>query len=302
MLALLAGSAVVFAVTESLKLERAPVAGTVVDKVFSPVCDCPQARARIAFRLRKVDSLTVSIVDEGGRTVRRIVERKVFNRGPQHFFWDGRDDGGRVVREGTYRPKVRLSDAGRTIVLPNPIRVDVTPPRVTLVSLSPRVFSPGGDGRNDRITARYRVSERASVFLTVEGKVRVRKRGERAAGRVQWNGTVEGRRVPQGTYDIRLAAVDRAGNPGPPTRRKPVLVRYIALGRDEIETTAGRRFGVRVLTDVRTYTWRFAGRAGGARGERLRLRAPARPGAYQLTVFASGFSDQARVVVREVAP
>lgn len=301
-LALLAGSAAAFAVTESLKLERAPVTGTVVDKIFSPVCDCPQARARIAFRLRKVDSLTLGIVDENGRLVRTLVAGKLHNRGAHHFWWDGRNAAGKVVPEGAYRPKVTLSDAGRTIVLPNPIRVDVTRPRVKLLSLEPRMFSPGGDGRNDRITARYRVDERATVLLTVDGEIRVRKRGLRQAGRVQWSGTIDGRRVPQGTYAIALVATDRAGNTGRPTPAKPVVVRYIALGRDRIDAVAGKRFGVRVLTDARSYTWRLAGRSGTARGDRLRLFAPAGAGVYRLTVQASGFADRARLVVRKAAP
>ena len=43
-LGLLAGSALAFGVAERLKLEKSPVAGTEVDKVFSPVCRCPQRR------------------------------------------------------------------------------------------------------------------------------------------------------------------------------------------------------------------------------------------------------------------
>ncbi len=47
--------------------------------------------------------------------------------------------------EGRYRPRVHLASERRTIVLPNPIRVDVTPPQIELRSLRPRVFSPDGD-------------------------------------------------------------------------------------------------------------------------------------------------------------
>ena len=40
-------------------------------------------------------------------------------------------------------------------MLPNPIRVDTTAPRITLVSVFPRVFSPDSDGNRDRVTATY---------------------------------------------------------------------------------------------------------------------------------------------------
>ncbi len=123
---------------------------------------------------------------------------------------------------------------------------------------------PGGDGRNDRVTARYRVDEPATVLLTVNGEVRVRRRGQRTRGRVQWPGTVDGARVPQGIYRVALEAHDRAGNPGRSTRPRPVVVRYIALVRRRVEVAPGKIFSIRVLTDVPSYRWRFAGRTGRA--------------------------------------
>ena len=123
-LALLVGSAVAFGVAERLKVEKSPVAGTMVDKVFSPVCRCPQRRAMISFRLRRADRLKLSLLDDEGREIRILVSGERAARGPHEFLWNGRDDDGRLVPEGRYRPKVELGRADRTIVLPNPIRVD----------------------------------------------------------------------------------------------------------------------------------------------------------------------------------
>ena len=61
--ALLAATATAFALTEGLKLEPSPILGTRVDKVFSPVCRCESARARISFRLREADRLDIALVD-----------------------------------------------------------------------------------------------------------------------------------------------------------------------------------------------------------------------------------------------
>ena len=58
--ALLGGSAAAFAVTERLKLVRSPIWRTQVDKVVSPGTG---RRAKIKFRLRSADSLSLAIVD-----------------------------------------------------------------------------------------------------------------------------------------------------------------------------------------------------------------------------------------------
>jgi hypothetical protein len=74
-------------------------------------------------------------------------------------------------------------------------------------------------------------------------------------------------------------------------------VRYIELARETIRAKARTRFGVRVDTDARSYTWLFAGRRGRSSARLLVLRAPA-AGRYRLFVEASGHGDSARVLVR----
>ena len=72
--------------------------------------------------------MTLSLLDRDGHEIRRLVDHVPMRRGRHAFFWNGRDNEGRLVPEGKYRPKVELGNADRTIVLPNPIRVDVTRP------------------------------------------------------------------------------------------------------------------------------------------------------------------------------
>ena len=213
------------------------------------------------------------------------------------YTWDGRDDANRVVPEGLYRPRVRLRQHGRTIVLPNPIRIDTTAPTITLGRVVPRVFSPDGDDRRDRVTAFYEIDEPARAMMLVDGRRRVLSKFRETEGRLVWFGMVDGRSVRPGTYEIRLRAFDRAGNRSARTRAAPVRVRYIELRREEVEAVAGTRFSIGVSTDASAYRWLFDGRSGTARRARLVLRAPEEPGTYVLYVISGKFADRADVLV-----
>jgi len=202
-LALLAGTAVAFAVTERLKLERSPIAGVEVDKSFSPVCRCEQRRARISFRLRRADRVTVEVLDEDGGVVRTLARHRELPAHRTAVSWDGRDEQGRLVADGVYRPRVRLERRGRTFRLPNRIRVDTAQPRIVLTDL---------DVRGTTVSARYRVSEPAKAFLLVEGVQRVAGRGTRLEGKLDWHGLISGQRATPGRYRVQLLARDRAGN------------------------------------------------------------------------------------------
>ena len=301
--ALLAATALAFVYTESLKLTPSPILGTrVLPKVISPVCDCATDSAVIAFRLREADVIGVEIIDGDGDVVRHLVRRDRVPRGAVSFVWDGRTDLGIALPEGKYRPRVKLRRQRRTIVLPNPIRIDTTPPVVAMTRLAPRVFSPDGDARSDRIVVGYRVDEPARVSLYVDGKRAVLKKGRRTEGTIYWFGRSGGEPLPQGPYTLRLRAVDVAGNDGRPTRTKVVVIRYIALGRSSIVTAPGGRFAVLVLTDAARVTWKLGARTGVARPGTLRLRAPLQPGRFTLTVTANGRSARAAVFVRSPAP
>jgi hypothetical protein len=299
---LLAATALAFAYTESLKLTQSPILGTKVTKVFSPVCDCDTDVAVVAFRLREGDVLDLELIDRGGAVVRHLIRHQKYRRGPVAIVWNGRDDANATVREGTYKPRVRLERQHRTIVLPNPIRVDTTPPRVSMTRLAPRVFSPDGDSRSDRVVVGYRVDEPARVSLFVDGVRAVLKKGRKTEGTIDWFGTRGGKPLPRGTYGLRLAATDIAGNEGRPTRSKVVVIRYVALGRKQIEATPGSRIAVLVVSDAARIGWKLGARAGTARPGTLRLQAPLQPGRFTLTVTANGRSARAAVLVRSTTP
>jgi len=301
--ALLAATALAFVYTESLKLTPSPILGTrVLPKQISPVCNCPTDSTVIAFRLREADVVDIEIIDEGGEVVRRLARRESKQPGQVSFVWNGESDARVPVSEGSYRPRVKLRRQHRTIVLPNPIRVDTTPPVVAMIRLAPRVFSPDGDARSDRVVVGYRVDEPARVSLFVDGQRAVLKKGRRTEGTIDWFGRSGGEPLPQGPYMLRVGAVDVAGNESRPTRSKVVVIRYIALGRSAIVARPGGRFAVLVLSDAARVTWKLGALTGIARPGTLRLRAPLQSGRFTLTVTANGRSARAAVFVRSPAP
>jgi hypothetical protein len=301
-LALLVATAAAFAVAERLKLERSPITATRVDKVFSPVCECPRDYALVSFVLRRPETVTLKIVDPEGESVRTVVRKRDEAKGRVSYTWDGRDDDDRIVVEGIYRPRVELERHGRTIVMPSRIRVDTTQPRIVLTGVRPRVFSPDGDGYGDRVTVRFRVDERSRPVLLVDGDARVRGKLRRSAGKLVWFGSVDGRVARPGTYELRLRTADEAGNQSHRTRAVAVRVRFVEISRDSVEVGASRRFSVRVDADAPSYRWRFAGRTGTSSRPVLVLRAPETPGAYALYVSVGRRADRARVIVSESTP
>lgn len=298
--ALLGGTAAAFAVTQGLKIDPSPILAPRIAKVFSPTCDCPTRVAVIQFRLRKPDRVRLQIVDGGGDVVRTLVAGERLRRGTVHYTWNGRDDDGRFVAEGTYKPRVHLTEQHRTIDLPNEMHVDTTAPRVESMAAvgsfkQPLSISPDGDGHVDRLTLAYQLSERAHAILLVDGVRQVFTRRSQPSGVINWNGKVNGRLVRPGLHRIAVAGQDIAGNVGPP-RSIPVRVRYVELAKPLVRARARTRFGVGVVADG-PVSWRFAGKTGRANENLLVLRAPAKPGRYPLRVSIGPHAARATIVV-----
>jgi hypothetical protein len=211
-------TATAFAVTQRLKLEPSPISQTRVSDVFSPVCRCASKAASIEFLLRRADDVRIAVRTGSGEVT---VAEGSFAQGDVHVRWDGRDASGELVPDGTYYPFVQLKRAGRTIDLPNPIRVDTIRPSIKFTSLRPRVFRPGAE----KLKVTYRVSEHAHALLFVDGRRRVFTASTRLRGRLQWYGKVRGHLIRPGRHKVKLVAEDLGGNRSAPTPWVVVRVR-----------------------------------------------------------------------------
>jgi hypothetical protein len=289
---LLGGTAAAFAVTEGLKLQPSPITGTSVVKTFSPRCECDHDSAAVDFTLRRADRLTITMIDANEHVVRTLVERASFGRGKQTFVWNGRNDGGSIAPDGEYRPRVHLARAHQTIVLPNPIRVDTTPPKTTLISIEPHELSPA----HHKAKVRYRVSEQARGIVYVDGRRTVVSLYHPLDGKLDLYLRVHGADLSRGRHAVSIGAVDLAGNVGRATAPQQIVVRYVTLARRVIRVRAGGAIAVR-YSGAGAVRWRLAGRTGISQHGTVRIRAPRAVGRYVLFVLQDGHADRAIVTV-----
>jgi hypothetical protein len=297
LLGLLLATAAAFAITEHLKLIKSPIYHPIVTKKFSPICHCATDRAEISFKLRRSDSVTVTIVSGGSIVDTLATDAKVQKNVAVTFPWDGQTPTG-VANNGTvYQAQVELKNDKRTILMPNRIVIDTAPPTVLSASDDPGLLIAGG---THGVGIQYDFSEKAHVAVYVGGRRVLFGRRTRPRGAVKWNGGAGGKTLPPGRYVLAIAGVDVAGNETPPAERKRLVVRirYIALSATSpIHTAARASFTVKVRTAAARYTWRFAGAHGTAKEKLLHLRAPASRGRYRLVVSAHGYSATAPVIV-----
>jgi len=152
---------------------------------------------------------------------------------PDAIRWDGRDDEGNFVPEGTYIASFLAWDDrdNKNVDYDSCLNIviDRTPPSVntwvmgeeqTFQGNDSLIFSPDSDNNKDTIAFRTQgsvednwkyeiIDESGKAVRTVEQK------GRSAPRDFVWDGTDDvGKRVPDGNYQFRLSSVDPAGNVG----------------------------------------------------------------------------------------
>jgi hypothetical protein len=293
---LLIATAAAFAVTERLKLEKSPVFGTDIAPHLSP-----GGRAKILLKLRHGDKVTVTIRNSGSGLVDTLAAGLRAPRGANVFHWNGRTDAGKLAPEGAYFVEIHLANQHRTLLLPNEIALDATPPDIVDAHAVRADFSPDGDHQSDAVVVRYSLSEPAHVTVWFRGKRIIRGLFHPVSGRFTWAGLSNGKRLPPGTYTLAVGATDLAGNSTQPDKRAHVRVtlRYITLASHRITgVRPSGRVEIGVSTDAKHYTWKLGARHGRAHGPVLSLPAPKSAGHYALVVTENGHSSRAVVIVK----
>jgi hypothetical protein len=297
-----------------------PVVGSVkVVKFFSPNRDGRRDTEKVSFVLKEADDVTVDIVDEDGGRIKRLatgVGAGAFS--PVRLEWDGSTDDGARASDGLYRLRIALRRTGRSVVFPKAILLDTSAPRPVVVRVRPtglRVTPRGpaiaGPGQRVAVTVR-RVSRRRrtrfAVWRTDSGKPQrvaafeSRRKGSR---RGIWDGLVDGRPAPTGTYLFVPTVEDRAGNRGsapvdlPPQAgtipgRPGVIIRRLAVQAPLEPVRTSSRIEFLVDSRGQSYRWNVR-RVGAAR--RLK-KGSAKPGAPLVMRAPNGVSGVYLLEVR----
>jgi hypothetical protein len=225
---ILVASTAMFALAESRKLDRAPIRALVLSSgpevqghprpaVFSPTCDCATDFARIEFRLGKPGPLEAWIVSPAGAVVKQIASFKDVRR--VALRWDGTTEPGGVAKDGSYRLRLRVAGALRT--LPVFVVVDTKRPHFT-ATVSRRTLVPLGYTVDDRT----RVTWHAPVQLfgihliarlgDTTQTIAIQRHSK--TGITSWpkvtraGGKFHSLKAAPGTWKLTLVASDLAGN------------------------------------------------------------------------------------------
>jgi len=334
-LALVVATFGAFFVTQRLKRTPPPVNSVLATPLFSPNGDGRgNERARVSFTIKKDDDVTIDVVNEHGDRVARIADgraQRAYRR--LSASWDGRDDAGRPVPDGTYRYRVALRREGRTVTLPVSVVRDTTPPRPRVLSIGPtRSTAPSAElfpnRRGEPMRVRLFVpgrDARVLVYRTDIADPRLVLEREVPSGETiwTWDGTDEdGSRLPSGTYVVVARSRDKAGNvgtspsplpPDPPYGRRlggkggvQIMSLAAAPPTAPVEATAKAEF--LVVAAGRRYTWQVRrvgepdprSRGSGTRS-RVTLRAPGgKSGLYLFEVRTENRGVQVPFAVQSV--
>ncbi|MBJ7520568.1 MAG: hypothetical protein JHC84_12810 [Solirubrobacteraceae bacterium] len=271
-----------FFITQRLKREPGVLGQVRATPFFSPNQDGRFDRARIGFLLQEPDDVTVTVVDADDQPVRRLARNEPLEAYRQlRLVWDGRDDQGARVPDGTYRVRVGLRRQGRSVVIPRNIRLDTAPPQPRVLSIGPEQTGlPRAEllPRRDGQPARVRMfipgrKGRVLVYRTDVSPAREVLAEDVASGTPtwEWDGTVDGRRVAQGTYLVAVESRDQAGNIGSspgelppkpaygeePAGRGGISVRYLNAQPPTVPVEAASQAEFGVLSAGERYTWQI---------------------------------------------
>jgi flagellar hook assembly protein FlgD len=203
-----------------------PVVGEIhVFPYFSPNGDGRFDKARLTFKPKETDDITVAVLNSEGDEVRELLGNRHVHAGELvRLLWDGRTDGGQRAPDGRYRYRITLRHAGRSVKLATSVRLDTTPPRPLVTSIGPNhefgpELLPLSDG-GDAVVHLQAPGRRPVIrlFKTGPGPTRLvleDKTLRDGAKEWRWNGlTPSGRPVSAGTYLVAIETRDQAGNRG----------------------------------------------------------------------------------------
>jgi flagellar hook assembly protein FlgD len=197
---------------------------------FSPNGDRVKDKARIGFTLAKKSKVTVK-VRRTNRAEKVVLRKKLgkVSRGPHTWRWNGKNQNGRIVRDGQYRVVFvadQVARKGKTRRDSTDLFVDTVYESPGLTTNSAAVY-PLTPGVTDQIGFRHGVLGSTEEDVAVRVELRILDAGNNVVYTraepyrpgldypLVWDGRdSHGRVLPAGRYRAELDAVDLAGNAG----------------------------------------------------------------------------------------
>jgi len=185
--------------------------------LFSPDGDGRREEATISVRLSEPSAVTLEI-QKDGETVRRLLASPREAVGWVRAEWDGRDDAGRRLADGTYAIKLRARAGRKQFNTSRAIVIDTSPPRPVAMTVESGTLGDPGPGE---CRVSYTAADAGSLVIEAlragedEPVRRLGPRPLRAGQPLRWNwdgSRPEGGRVPPGLYRIRASVFDAARN------------------------------------------------------------------------------------------
>ena len=257
-----------------------PINITISDSFFSPNGD--SVKDTVLFELgvpvtTGIEKWSLAVVNERGESRRTFAGTENLQT---RIVFDGRDDAGQVLAEGTYVGKLAvLYVNGNNPKSDSPaLVVDLTAPAAS-TSADLVIFSPDGDGNKDTVTIFQETSDETlwqGIIEDIDSQL-VRSFSWRgvADARIQWDGRSDaGKLAPDGIYLYTLKATDRAGNAGESrrirfelnTQATEVFVAadadVFSPNADGVKDTLTVRPRLQVTEGVASYTLRVLDKAG----------------------------------------
>jgi flagellar hook assembly protein FlgD len=233
--------------------------------VFSPNGDTRRDTTALTYVLEQPQTADVYILNSAGTAVRNLWLGTNKATGTYTWTWNGKNNAGALVSNGTYRVELRTRRAitGGTIygLAATSVRVDRTRPSLSGLLANPTSVYPFRDGYRDTTRLTVTTNEalsglEARITNSAGTRVRTIKVGAQAAGTrfITWNGrNSSGTALPAGTYGYQLVATDLAANVSVSARATlPLSAKRLVA-----------KTGVKTLTPLSSYQELFIGYCSG---------------------------------------
>ncbi|MCX7922987.1 MAG: S8 family serine peptidase [Clostridia bacterium] len=203
-------------VTGTFTVERSNPTITSVSDTPDPFKATGTTLCTIKYTLSEKAVVTLKIYDSSNTLVKTLVDGTLLP-GALSVTWNGKDDLGSLVADGTYTYKINATDlAGKTAVeAVGTIDIDKTAPVISSVSASPNPFVYVTS--TDKATINYTLSENCKVTIGIYNSSNVLVKtictstaNNAGANAVYWYGKNNSNiLVAAGTYTYKIVAVDK---------------------------------------------------------------------------------------------